>query len=197
MTQGDPAERIVDALDRIARGLRTHRQAVAGGLGLTPLQLDLLIAVGELPASAGPATPGVLAREVGVRQPTATEALATLEHKGRIRRGADATDRRRTVVELTDAGRAAVTEARLGRRLIEDRLREEPEGAQGASLETLLAIIGGLLDAGVLSVARTCTTCRFYERHDGGARCGLLEMPLPSTALRVDCPEHEPLQRAG
>lgn len=196
MTDGDPAERIVDALDRIARGLRTHRQAIAGGLGLTPLQLDLLLAVDELPARAGPATPGVLARELGVRQPTVTEALATLERKGRIRRGTDATDRRRTVVELADAGRAAVGEARLGRRMVEDRLRAQPEQAQGASLEALLSMIEGLLDAGVLSVARTCTTCRFFERHDGDARCGLLEMPLPPRALRVDCPEHEPLQRA-
>ena len=61
--------KVVDALARLARGQRAHRQAVATQHNLTPLQLELLVTLGQAP----PPEPlvGALARELAVTQPTA------------------------------------------------------------------------------------------------------------------------------
>jgi IS1 family transposase len=61
----------------------------------------------------------------------------------------------------------------------------------------LLELIAGLQRHGAISVARMCVTCRFFRRdaHPNPARphhCALVDAPLSSGELRVDCAEHEP-----
>jgi hypothetical protein len=50
---------------------------------------------------------------------------------------------------------------------------------------------------GVVGVARTCPTCRFFRSTAepnvaASNHCALLDMPLRPGDLRLDCPEHEP-----
>ena len=64
------------------------------------------------------------------------------------------------------------------------------------TLHNLLRLIGDLQRGGVISVAGTCTSCRFFEPNtypDASAphRCGLLQAPLSLRNLQTDCPEHE------
>lgn len=58
----------------------------------------------------------------------------------------------------------------------------------------MLGEIARLHDAGVITVNRSCLTCRHYQPPGprSRARCLLLARPLPDRDLRVDCPEHEP-----
>jgi hypothetical protein len=63
----------------------------------------------------------------------------------------------------------------------------------------LLDLIAHLHDAGALAIARTCVTCRFFDRHahDDPHRphhCQLLDIPFGDAALRLDCAEHQPGQ---
>lgn len=51
----------------------------------------------------------------------------------------------------------------------------QPSGAQ--ALEALLAVIAAQHDAGVVTVARTCTTCRFHEAVGNAHPCRLLDLP--------------------
>ncbi|MFD5148063.1 MarR family winged helix-turn-helix transcriptional regulator [Streptomyces sp. NPDC058401] len=72
-----------------------------------------------------------------------------------------------------------------------------PTEDKGRALRLVLDLVGHLADTGVLSVARTCTTCRFFRRdeHDDARRphhCALLDSPIGDPELRVDCPEHQP-----
>jgi hypothetical protein len=69
-------------------------------------------------------------------------------------------------------------------------------------LRSLMALIRSLQEAGVVTVARMCLTCRHFGRGEGpGADaphyCHLLEEPLPEAELRLDCPEHETAGAAG
>jgi DNA-binding MarR family transcriptional regulator len=184
------ATKIVAALDRLARGQRSYRQAIASKHGLTPLQLDLLTTVGQGP----PPEPGVglLGTELGVTQPTITDSLQALEGKGLVTRRPLATDRRRTTVALTRTGRRVVDDLGPSERTLVDGIAALPHPTRAASLEVLLTLIARLVDAGIIDVARTCLTCRYYRRTTrGGHRCALLGLDLPPADLRVNCPEHQ------
>ncbi len=189
------AVKIVAAMDRLARGRRSHRQAIASHHGLTPLQLDLLTTLADGP----PPEPlvGRLARELGVSQPTITDSLGALEHKELVTRDRDDADRRRTAVALTAVGSDLVDRLRAAERELVHRVGALHHSDQEAILEGLLTLIARHVDAGHIAVARTCMTCHFHQpTPTGGHRCTLLELDLPPADLRVNCPEHEPAHAA-
>lgn len=183
--------KVLDALGRLARGQRTHRQAVATQHNLTPLQLELLVTLGQAP----PPDPlvGAMAREVGVSQPTTTDSLRALEDKGLVTRGPDAADRRRTTVALTPAGTAVLDQVATADRTMLDAVATLSPDRQEAVLGSLLELIATMVDAGIVDVARTCTTCHHHRQStDGRHHCTLLRVDLPVAELRVNCPEHRP-----
>ncbi|HZA78857.1 MAG TPA: MarR family winged helix-turn-helix transcriptional regulator [Acidimicrobiales bacterium] len=196
MTQrpDDPADslaaKVVAALDRLARGQRSFRQAVASRHGLTPLQAEILSTLAQGP----PPEPlvGRLATELGVAQPTVTDSLQSLEAKRLLRRAVDPADRRRTVVALTRRGAALAHELAASDRTLTGAVCAMRTPTQETTLEVLLGLIAQLVAAGVIDVARTCTTCRFHRFHAGRHRCALLDIDLPPADLRVNCPDHQP-----
>lgn len=182
--------KIAAALDRLARGQRAHRQAVATRHGLTPLQLDVLGALRDGP----PPEPlvGLLATELGVAQPTVTDSVRALERKGLVRRHRDAHDGRRAALTLTAAGHRLASDLDVVDDALVHAAGALPLAVQEAVFEALLALIAHLVDTGAITVARTCLTCR-YHHHDGSThRCALLDVDLPRGELRVNCPEHQP-----
>ncbi len=181
--------KIVAGLDRLARGMRAHRQAISSAAGITVLQAELLrtLADGQPP----PAFTGPLATELAVSQPTVSDSLAALERKGFVVRAATPSDRRRSTYLLTPAG--ADLAAQLTR--LDDALLTGAGRLSTAEQEQLfsglIALIGSLLDGGVLSVARTCPSCRFFDDDGNSRRCNLLQVELRPRDYRVNCPEHE------
>ncbi|MGQ0463762.1 MAG: MarR family winged helix-turn-helix transcriptional regulator [Sporichthyaceae bacterium] len=183
------AESIVAALDRLAHARRAQRQSLAGEAGLTLLQLDLL----ETLAAGVPPAPlvGALAAEIGVSQPTVTDSVRALERKGLLTRDADPADARRGLLVLTAAGRRLAEDVARRDLAFRDAVAALPASAQEQAYGALLATIAALVDAGTITVARTCTTCLFH-RHDGAThRCTLLGTDLPVPQLRVDCRDHQ------
>ena len=61
----------------------------------------------------GPRSPGSLAADMGISAPTLTRHLQRLEDGALISRSTDREDRRRVVVELTDAGRRSLADHRV------------------------------------------------------------------------------------
>ena len=93
----------------------------------------------------GPLPTGVLARSEGVRPQSMSQTVAELEAAGLVARTADATDGRRSLVSLTDAGRQALHEDRAQREgflaeLINERLTPEERETLGRALELLRRI---------------------------------------------------------
>ncbi len=73
---------------------------------------------------SGARTVSELAEATGVDQPRASRLVADAAERGLLRRGVDPSDARRAVIELTDAGRAHLTDAHRSRReAVESALR--------------------------------------------------------------------------
>lgn len=181
-------DKVLAALDRIARGVRAHRQAVATRGSITLLQADLLRVLAD--GAPPPALAGPLATEVGVSQPTVSDSLSALERKGYLTREATPGDRRSSTFALTPAGRHLAADLDRADQTLRTSLNTLPDDDQAALLQTSLNLITSLLDSGVLAVARTCPTCRFFSVEDG-TRCTLLGVDLAPADLRVNCPEHQ------
>lgn len=122
------------------RVVRRLRQEAAGGL--TVSQLSALSSIDR----HGPLHLGELARIESVAPPTLTRVVAQLEREGLVRRGTDADDRRAVLVEVTDAGRRAITDVRGARaRFLSERLRRLTV-RERAVLAEAVTLIDRLLD---------------------------------------------------
>ena len=96
--QDDIGDQVIVALRRVIRAVDLHSRALVASHGLTGPQALILKALqkGSLPA-------GELATQISLSQGTVTDILTRLEKRGLISRNRDTEDRRRVLVEATDA----------------------------------------------------------------------------------------------
>lgn len=181
--------KVLAAVERLGRALRAARQHVA-----TRHELSLLgISVIETLADGRARRVGDLAAELDVSQPTVSDAVTTLDKRRLILRDRDPKDLRSSLVTLTNDGHSVATD-------IATELRPVLAAEAGTSderattLRVLLGEIARLQTAGIITVNRSCLTCRHYQppATRTRARCLLLDTALRDEDLRVDCPEHEP-----
>jgi DNA-binding MarR family transcriptional regulator len=194
----DLDRRLAAALERVGHAVRTllWRQAYANGL--SPIQTQLLL---HLSGRARPPRSSDLAAEFDVSAATMSEALTALRRKELVRREPDPGDRRSHVLLVTDAGRRLAGELAHWSDPVTAWLGGAPEADKAGTLRFLLDLVARLHGTGVLAVARTCVTCRFFVRaaHDDPDlphHCRLLDTPFGDAALRVDCAEHQPAGEA-
>ncbi len=186
----DLDRRVLAAVERLGRALRAARQEVATGYELSLLGLSVI----ETLADGRPRRVGDLAAELDVSQPTVSDSVTVLDRRGLTRRDRDPTDQRSTYVTLTGEGSrvAADTTTALA------PLLAAGSGSatdRATTLRVLLGEITRLQVAGVITVNRSCLSCRHYQPAGtrSRARCLLLATALTDRDLRVDCPEHEPV----
>ncbi|GAC67357.1 MarR family winged helix-turn-helix transcriptional regulator [Gordonia soli] len=190
----DLNRRLADAVERLGNGVRALAQRSARDCGLTPLQQQVVLALVRQPPVRNEVT--VLAAEFDVTRPTMSDAVAALERKGIIDRSASS-DGRRRVLSLTAEGLAVADRLQVWDAPVTEALDRIPVDDRAVVLQSLLGTIADLQRRGVISVARVCPSCRFFERdaHDDAAaphHCSLLEVALPPADLQSDCPEHHP-----
>jgi DNA-binding MarR family transcriptional regulator len=134
ITETQPGlDELAGCVERLVTWLRRNT-AVPGYSVTTKLTLARLQA-------DGPARISDLARLEGVSQPGMTGLVNRLQSEGMVRRGADPTDARAALVELTDSGRAFVEERRAERvRVLSGRLERLSEADRRALLDALPAL---------------------------------------------------------
>lgn len=99
-------QEVLIALRRIIRSIDTHSRDLIERRGVTVPQLVILQKL-----MAGPSTLGQLAREVHLSQATVSGIVDRLEQRQFLSRERHTDDRRRVVIELTDAGRQLIQSA--------------------------------------------------------------------------------------
>lgn len=181
-------------LEKISLAMKSRTWRREGQAGLGPLQRQVLTLLRGKPDRT--AQVSAIAKELVVRLPTASEAVATLERKRLVKRSRSQRDGRIVTVELTARGLRACAPA-VG---IPNQLATATSGLtsaeQVAFLKGLMKVIRNLQQQGEISVARMCVSCRFFRpyQHDDAAQphhCDYVNAPLPEQALRLDCQEYE------
>jgi len=119
-------------VDRLARAVHCLQYAE----GLNPAQWVALRYLGC--ANPQSRTPTGLAEFLATTKGTASQTLKSLEHKGFVRRAQHRTDRRKSVLELTESGRATLSR---------DPLRRVQTAAAGceAELDSAIGILANLV----------------------------------------------------
>ena len=188
----DVDSKLVAALERVGQALRVQMWDKAKQHGLSPTQLQLMLRLATDPPERRRI--GVLAAELDVTHPTVSDAVAVLRRKGLVDRDAAS---RRAALNLSGRGRALANDLADWDQRTREQFADVPAADKQATLQLLLDLIAGLQRSGAITVARMCVTCRFFRRdaHPEAAQphhCALVDVPLGSGDLRVDCAEHEP-----
>ncbi len=195
---GDVDSKVVAALDRLGEVFRLLLREKAQEYGLSPIQARFLVYL--LHHGVELRRVSQLAREFGLTQATVSDAVDSLEAKGFVGREPWPADRRVVTLRLTPEGELLAAELSAWADPIREHLRHSSPEESEVVMRFLMELIGSLQRSGVITVARMCITCRFFQPDihpgaDSPHHCGLLDVPLAGSDLRIDCPEHEPIWR--
>ena len=153
MTASEPADPEILTLAQDFREALRHsiylvRRLDADG-ELSAAQLSTLKMLLDAGGDSGPASGGSsgvrvgeIARNLGVKVPSATEQIIKLERAGLARREQDPHDSRAVRVTLTDAGLAAVKSANESRNAVMAGILATLSGDDRAALAAALPVIG-------------------------------------------------------
>jgi DNA-binding MarR family transcriptional regulator len=136
-----------DWLNELIRAVGTRHRALAIAslepFGIHPGHKLVLFAL----HSAGPRTQSQLAADTGFEQPTITLSVRQLEAAGLVVRKPSPTDRRATIVELSDRGRALLPELRAAWRRLAEQTVAGLSSTSSGQLTDVLADLAASLDA--------------------------------------------------
>lgn len=126
-----------DLVLRLARSLRHRGAEATAPWGLAPHQVRALRVI----ARHGDIRPGELAQHLRVAPRSVTDVVDSLEERSLVRRHPDPTDRRATVLTLTDDGRALVAQVEKARRSDAHAYFERLTDADRAALRRILTTL--------------------------------------------------------
>lgn len=184
-----PESKIVVALERISEAFRVLLWQESTSNALSPLQIQILVfLMFHRPVQC---KISYLAREFNVSKPTISDSVKLLLERKLLTKQEDLRDKRSFSLSLTTEGESIARNSSLFAGSIETPLSGFSDAQKKQLLNTLLHLIKGLSDEGIISVQRMCLSCRFYSKNRSSHFCKLLHTPLQDQDLRIDCPEHE------
>ncbi|MDW3646579.1 MAG: MarR family transcriptional regulator [Bacteroidia bacterium] len=183
------AAKIVAGLERIAEAFRVLIWERAKKLGLSPIQIQLLIFIAHHEQKL--CNVSHLAQEFNLTKPTISDAIRVLAKKGLIKKEASAVDKRAYFILLSEEGKKIVGQTEGFAHSIYEGVEMMEETVQESLFGQISELIQKLNQQGILSVQRNCQSCRFYSKKAEGHYCQLLSLDLADTDLRIDCAEHE------
>ncbi|MDZ7267835.1 MAG: MarR family winged helix-turn-helix transcriptional regulator [candidate division KSB1 bacterium] len=189
----NPDAKIAAALERLSQAFRVLLWEQNKEHNLSPIQIQFLVFL--LHHGKAACTVGLLAREFMLTPATVSDALTTLEGKELVARIRLQSDRRVATLRLTPQGRKVARQLANWAEVVQTAIAGSAPGEKLVVMHFLMRLLARLQHAGVISVARMCITCRFFQAvstPDTPHYCTLLNQPLRSEQLRLDCPDHEP-----
>jgi len=187
-----PTDQIAFALARIGVFLKSLAWEQAEPIGVNPTQAQILARL----ASRGPSRVSVLAADLGVTQPTLSDAVAALLRKGHLEREPDPVDGRAVRLHLTELGRRVAEAAKDPPPVLMSALDTLSPGDRDAMQRALIGLIGALQNSRAIPLQRMCVTCAHFRPHahddaDAPHHCAFVDAAFGDAALRIDCGDHE------
>ncbi|QEH39876.1 winged helix-turn-helix transcriptional regulator [Chitinophaga sp. XS-30] len=183
------ASKVVAALERLSEAFRVLLWQEAKQHGISPIQVQILTFLLHYPEKVRTVTH--LATYFNMTKATVSDAIKTLESKALLNRKEVKKDNRSHTLHLTREGRSLGKKVEKFANPMLDAVKNIPPGKQAELLEELLRLIKDLNEKLIITPQRMCFNCRFYEMKRGGHYCNLVQSPLKSSDLRVECPEFD------
>jgi len=188
--QDDLSYKITIGLERIAEAFKTLLWDHAKEVGLSPIQIQILIFIAYHKPSLS--TVSYLAKEFNVTKPTISDAVKVLYKKELVIKSSSLQDSRSYTIALSNKCRKLLKNIDQFANPIVREIRKSDDDTLKQLYVTLQQLIYGLNKKGVLQVQRNCYGCSFYRRNDEGHYCNYLQKKLNGEDIRIDCPEYEP-----
>jgi DNA-binding MarR family transcriptional regulator len=187
------ASRVAAGLGQVGLAMKSQAWADACQRGLTPTQGQILTLLRSR-AESGLRLSQV-AESLGISPPTASDSVRALVRKGLVQKARAAGDARAIALELTRLGRTEAECTASWPDFLLCAIDTLSESEQEALFVGLIKIIGALVDRGSVPHQRMCLTCRYFHADAQPGRrpphhCALLDAPLGTRQLRLDCAEH-------
>lgn len=190
----DVDSKIAAALERLSQAFRVLLWEKNKDYNLSPIQIQFLVYLLYHAAEQG--TIGQLAKEFTLTPATVSDAITTLEKKKLVFRERCQDDRRLAFVSLTADGKKIARKLSTWANVIQENLAQFDAIEKVVVMKFLMRLIESLQQARVITIARMCITCKFFQpdahpHAKAPHHCRLLDKPLANSELRLDCPEHE------
>lgn len=183
------SSKIVVGLERISQAFKVLLWDKAKEYGLSPIQIQILVFISYHKDDLNNVS--LLAKEFNVTKPTISDAVKVLDKKGLVVKEYSATDSRSFHIFPSEKGKQIVAATESFAEPITEQFEILGEGEKVQFFNTLSKLIFRLNKRGILTVQRTCTSCRFYQKTDALHYCALLQTSLADAEIRLDCPEFE------
>ena len=189
----EPIEkRIATGLAKLGLAIKAQSWRGAEAASLTPTQGQALAVLAARGAGLGV---GALAEALGVRQPTASDALAALVAKGLVRKTRRRDDGRAVALALTPAGRRAAKASAAWPDFLLKAVGALAADERRVLMAALVKMIRALQVAGEIPVARLCVDCTHFRPrvHADPLRphhCAFVDAAFGDGSLRLDCADH-------
>jgi DNA-binding MarR family transcriptional regulator len=180
--------RLLLSLQRLSDMLKAIQWEQARILGITPLQLQILLFTGHHHAAVNKVA--YIAMELQLSRPTISDAAAALVSKGLLRIEEDLKDRRSYSFLLTETGLQVLEQAEMYTSELHAIVSKRPLREKMNLYQSIFTILAGLNNEKG-GMQRTCYSCAHYEGNKKRQHaCRLLEKQLTSAELQIDCIQH-------
>jgi len=188
-------DHITAGLSKVAAALRNRAWEGGTARRLTPTQGQILVFLAE--RAGRPVRLNDVAAELCMTAATASDAVAALEDKRLVSKTRAADDHRALTIMLTAAGRREAQRTMGWVDVVRAGVRSMTTDEQAVFLRGLTKVIRSLQEQGVISVARMCASCSYFQPyvHADSAQphhCGFVNKPMGETQLRLDCHDFVP-----
>ncbi|MBS1927096.1 MAG: winged helix-turn-helix transcriptional regulator [Bacteroidetes bacterium] len=183
--------RIVASLERISQAFRVLLWHESKEFSLSPIQVQVLIFL--LHHAEEKRKVSYLADEFNMTRATISDTVKLLEQKKLLVKEYEPHDSRSFIINLSAKGTDIARKVSLFSEEIRSPVSKLNQDDKENLMLSLMGIIRHLNQAGVITIQRMCKTCAYYQQTAKGQKhfCKLLNQPLETGDLRIDCPEHE------
>ena len=186
------SRRVASGFTRIALAIRSQGWRAAEPTGITPTQVQALVALRE---GRDGMRLAALAAQLGVSAPTMSARVNTLIDKGLVAKE-PGPDRRSIGLRLTPQGAAVLDDAAQWPGFLTRAVGALDPQEQADLLRALVKVIRTLQVEGEIAPQRMCVTCRHFRPHAHADpqlphHCAYVDAPFGDQHLRLACPEQQ------